>query len=87
MWATVIGFSIVVVETALAADLPVIHRMLPGALCPGKVTEVTVRGQHLSEVTRVWTSFACKCEHIETPSRIPHRSLLYRKTFERNTFF
>ena len=66
MWATVIGFSIVVVETALAADLPVIHRMLPGALCPGKVTEVTVRGEHLSEVTRVWTSFACKCEVLST---------------------
>lgn len=55
--------ALAVAGSSLAAP-PQIARISPLALTPGKTVELTITGQNLGAASRLWTSFAARCEFV-----------------------
>jgi hypothetical protein len=69
--AAVITAGSLVAESVFqcAAAEPTLSRMSPGAVAPGKTTEVVLYGTKLEGKVRVWTSFAAEVEVEEGKSK------------------
>ena len=54
-------FSVSVLSPSEAAP-PTLTRVVPTAGCPGQITELTVFGDHLTDIAHLWTSFPARYE-------------------------